>query len=69
MGEGNIRIHDQTQEDWHGIEVRAHAEVFSEGGQLISSDVSPEVTRLMPKRLIIWDISGCLLPNSEHNVE
>ena len=62
-------VDDLTQEGGRGIELRAYADVFSEGGQLISSDYSPEVIRLVPKRLITWDLSGRLLPNSARNVE
>jgi pyridoxamine 5'-phosphate oxidase family protein len=68
-GLASFVVDDQTQEGGRGIEIRAHAEVFPEGGQLISPNFSPEVIRLVPKRVITWDISGRLLPNSARNVE
>lgn len=45
------------------------AEVFPEGGQLISPGFSPEVIRLVPKRIITWDLSRRLFPNAARNVE
>lgn len=40
-----------------GIEIRGYAEALTEGGTFLSPDFSPELIRLIPKRIISWDMS------------
>jgi pyridoxamine 5'-phosphate oxidase family protein len=39
-----------------GIEIRAHAEALSDGGQRIGPNFSPALIRLMPRRIISWNL-------------
>lgn len=61
-GLASFVVDDHTSQGGRGIEIRAHAEACSEGGQAIHPAFSPELIRLTPKRIISWDISGKALP-------
>ncbi|HZR41178.1 MAG TPA: PPOX class F420-dependent oxidoreductase [Ktedonobacteraceae bacterium] len=61
-GLASFVVDDYTSRGGRGIEIRAHAEVCSEGGQAIHPAFSPELIRLTPRRIITWDISGQTLP-------
>lgn len=39
-----------------GIELRGRAEVFSTGGQEIAPEMSPELIRVIPARIVAWGI-------------
>ena len=42
-----------------GIEIRGHAQALPDGGRAISSDFSPALIRLIPGRILSWNlISG-----------
>lgn len=48
-----------------GIEVRGHAETFSNGGEVIGPQFDPEMIRIYPERIIGWGIEGdAFHPNS-----
>ena len=40
-----------------GIEIRGHAETLPDGGQRISANFSPALIRLMPGRIISWNLT------------
>jgi pyridoxamine 5'-phosphate oxidase family protein len=61
-GLASFVVDDRTSEGGRGVEMRANAEVYPEGGQTIHPNFSPELIRLTPKRIISWDISGKTLP-------
>lgn len=68
-GLASFVVDDMTPEGGRGIEIRAHAEVFPEGGQVIAPGFfSPEVIRLTPRRVLTWDITQRLFPKSARNV-
>jgi pyridoxamine 5'-phosphate oxidase family protein len=69
-GLASFVIDDHTSQGGRGVEIRAHAEVCAEGGQVIHPGFSPELIRLTPKRIISWDIAGQTLPwpTSKRNV-
>jgi pyridoxamine 5'-phosphate oxidase family protein len=54
-----------------GIEIRGHAQALSEGGKQVSSNFSPEVIRLLPKRIISWGLTPGVPPgvHSARNIE
>ncbi|HEX4207668.1 MAG TPA: PPOX class F420-dependent oxidoreductase [Ktedonobacteraceae bacterium] len=68
-GLASFVVDDMTPEGGRGIEIRARAEAFPEGGQAISSNFRPEVIRLTPRRILTWDKAGRLFPHSARNVE
>ena len=41
-----------------GIEIRGHAEALPDGGQRISPNFSPALIRLMPGRIISWNLTS-----------
>ena len=41
-----------------GIEIRGHAEALPEGGKSISPDFSPALIRLIPGRIISWNLTS-----------
>jgi pyridoxamine 5'-phosphate oxidase family protein len=67
-GLASFVIDDHTEKGGRGIEIRAHAEAFPEGGESIHPAFSPELIRLTPKRIITWDLAG-ELPFSRRNAE
>ena len=40
-----------------GIEIRGHAQALPEGGKQILPNFSPEVIRIVPKRIISWGLT------------
>jgi hypothetical protein len=61
-------VDDFTEAGGRGIEIRARAEVFPEGGEaIVPGYFSPEIIRLYPKRIIAWDKGG-VLPFSKRDV-
>jgi len=40
-----------------GIEIRGHAEALPEGGKSISPNFSPALIRLIPGRIISWNLT------------
>lgn len=61
-GLASFVVDDHIDGVGRGIEIRAHAEVVPEGGQVLHPAFSPELIRLRPKRIISWDRSGKTLP-------
>lgn len=67
-GLASFVVDDFTEQGGRGIEIRARAEVFPEGGEeIVPGYFSPEIIRLYPKRIIAWDLAG-VLPFSKRDV-
>ena len=67
-GQASFVVDDFTEQGGRGIEIRARAEVFPEGGEdIVPGFFSPEIIRLYPKRIIAWDKGG-KLPFSKRDV-
>jgi pyridoxamine 5'-phosphate oxidase family protein len=67
-GLASFVVDDFTEQGGRGIEIRARAEVFPEGGEdIVPGYFSPEIIRLYPKRIIAWDRAG-KLPFSKRDV-
>ncbi len=56
-GLASFVVDDTTSNGGRGIEIRGEAQILYEGGETVIPTFSPELIRLVPKRVITWDQS------------